>query len=50
LVKEAMKAAGADCGCDGRQKWLNARFPYSPAGVAPSATNNTTANTTKGFS
>lgn len=28
LVKEAMKATGADCGCDGRQKWLNARFPY----------------------
>jgi hypothetical protein len=26
--KLAMKAAGIPCGCDNRQAWMNARFPY----------------------
>lgn len=28
LVKAVFKAAGKDCGCATRQKWLSARFPY----------------------
>jgi len=27
-IKQALERLGKDCGCPGRQAWLNKRFPY----------------------
>lgn len=33
-IKSALKDAGIDCGCDYRQAWMNAKFPYDQAEIA----------------